>query len=181
MYKFSVLRPNLFLLVLFFFLITLIFPRENQAWNPDYAYELPKQRRLCLQREPNGSLFFYSVEPEEECPEGQSRYLVIFAKEPHGAMALLEIKTSQFFYPPLTLKWPPDETFTRNQIWHFTCVQAGEKEILGSKVTLYKYLGEMTANIQQDCLEAEGRALRYCQEQFKGEQLLETCPLTWGQ
>ena len=176
--KFSALRPSLFLLGLFFLLPCL--PKVTEAWNPDYAYDLPKQRRMCVHREPDGSLFFSSILTDEDCPHGETRYLVIFAKEPRGAMAMIQTTTDQIFYPPLTLKWPPDDTASRTQLWHFTCVKAGEKEILGSKVKLYQYLGEMTANVQQDCLEAEGRALRYCQEHFKGEALLEACPIGFG-
>jgi hypothetical protein len=180
MAMFSVLRPSLFLPGLFLFFLCLGFAPELRAWNPDYAYDLPKQRRMCQRLEPDGSIFLHSILSDEACPQGEQRYLVVFAKEPRGAMALLATKTAEIFYPPLTLKWPPDENFTRNQLWHFTCVKSDEKDVLGSKVTLYKYLGEMTADVRQDCLEAEDRALHYCQEQYKGDELLEACPITWG-
>lgn len=176
--RFSVLRPSLFPLALFFFLITL--PLPTRAWNPDYAYDLPKQRRMCVRREGTDSVILYSISADENCPPEEQRYLVVFAKEPKGAVALLKTTTSHHFYPPLTLKWPPDPNTTAGQLWHFTCVKAGEREILGSKVRLFQYLGEMTADVKQDCLAAEGRALRYCQEELKGEELLETCPIAWG-
>lgn len=105
---------------------------------------------------------------------------MVFAKEPKGALALLPTKTSQLFYPPLTLRWPADQNLTRTPLWHFTCVVKGERDILGSKVSLYRYRGELTASTRQDCLEAEARALRYCQEKLNGEELLEACPLGWG-
>jgi hypothetical protein len=178
--KFSVLRPNLFPLGLFFFLVLFTHSPKLPAWNPDYAYDLPKQRRMCVRREGHASVFFYSIASEENCPATERRYLVVFAREPKGAVALLATTSSRDFYPPLTLKWPPDENPTAGQLWHFTCVKTGEKDILGSKVQLYQYLGEMTANATQDCLAAEGRALRYCQEAFKGEALLEACPIAWG-
>jgi hypothetical protein len=175
--KFSVLRPSLFPLVLLFFLGT---PSPVWPWNPDYAYDLPKQRRMCARRETDDSIYFYSIPAEANCPTTEQRYLVVFAKEPKGAIALLPTTSSRDFYPPLTLKWPPDTNPTAGQLWHFTCVKSGEKEILGSKVVLYQYLGELTADVKQDCLSAEARALRYCQEQYKGETLLEACPIAWG-
>jgi hypothetical protein len=180
MSRFSVLRPSLFLLGLFFFSLFFGLAPELRAWNPDYAYDLPKQRRMCVRREKDDTVFFYSILSDEECPPTEARYLVIFAREPRGAMALLETNTSQKFYPPLTLKWPPDEKISQSRLWHFTCVKLGEKEILGSKVQLYRYMGEMTSDVRQDCLEAEERALQYCQKEYKGEELLEQCPITWG-
>jgi hypothetical protein len=135
---------------------------------------------MCARREGHDSIFFYSILSEETCPPTEQRYLVVFAREPKGAVALLATTTSRNFYPPLILKWPPDERISQGQLWHFTCVKSGEKEILGSKVVLYRYLGELTGDVRQDCMSVEARALRYCQEEFKGETLLEACPISWG-
>lgn len=195
MFKFSVLRPNMFPLGRFFFeslfasllglilgplLGYLLFPATAQAWNPDYAYDLPKQRRMCVRRIEDKQVEFKAIFADEDCPKDAKRFIVVFAKEPRGALALVPSTTSQKFYPPLTLKWPTDQNPTRTHLWHFTCVDLEEKDVLGSKIHLYRYLGEVTFKASQQCLEAEARALNYCQEQLKGQTLLENCSIPWG-
>lgn len=162
----------MFLLGELFFL-----PRPALGWNPDYAYGLPKQKRMCLHRESAQSLHLYPISSEEDCPAGDNRYIVVFAKEPQGAMALVPSTTSQQFYPPLTLNWPPDESKSMDRLWHFTCVQTLEQEVLGSKVQLMKYRGEITSRTSEACWEAKERALKFCQDHMEGEELLENCSL----
>jgi hypothetical protein len=195
MLKFSVSRPNMFLLRRFFFgpllapllglilgpfLGSLIIPRKVHAWNSDYAYDLPKQRRMCVRRVEGKQVEFKAIFSDEDCPKDAKRYIVVFAKEPRGALALVASTTSQKFYPPLTLKWPTAQNPTRTHLWHFTCVGLEEKDVLGSKIHLYRYLGEVTFKASQQCLDAEARALNYCQEQLKGQTLLENCAIPWG-
>ncbi|MDX1387160.1 MAG: hypothetical protein R3257_06185 [bacterium] len=175
MLKFSVLRPTMFLLGTF-----LLGFSPAQAWNPDYGYGLPKQRRMCVKSMGDGRVQFRAILSHEDCPQESRRYIVIFGKEPRGAIGLLKSSTSQKFYPPLTLKWPTEKNPSRTELWHFTCVTMGEREILGSKVSLYKYLGEITAQADKDCLEVEARALQFCQKELKGESLLESCLISWG-
>ncbi|MDX1386033.1 MAG: hypothetical protein R3257_00480 [bacterium] len=150
------------------------------AWNPDYAYDLPKQRRMCVRRVQGHEVEFKAIFSDEDCPKEARRYIVVFAKEPKGAIGLVASTTSQKFYPPLTLKWPTDQNPTRTQLWHFTCVEVGEKNVLGSKIQLYRLRGEVTSKISQQCIEAEARALRYCQDKLKGQTLLENCSIPWG-
>lgn len=193
MFVFSVRCPNLFplrrffctffstLLILLFFLLFLGSIPPAPAWNPDAAYGLPKQRRMCVKRLPQGRIAFNSIASDEDCPPGETRYVVIFAKEPRGALALVKSTTSQKFYPPLSVQWPARKDSTRTSLWHFTCVGEEVWEILGSDLEMLKYKGELTSP-QKDssCSEAEVRALQYCQEHLGGESLLETCSLSWG-
>lgn len=165
----------MFLLGLFFLNFS-----EAKAWDPDYAYDLPKQRRMCVERLPKGKVKFSSIFSDEECPKTAQRYIVIFAKKPRGAMGLIGATTSQKFYPPLTLKWPTKKNPSRTQLWHFTCVTLGERRVLDSKIQLYEYLGEYLADDKVPCLEAENRARKYCEETLKGQILLEACPIPWG-
>lgn len=175
MFKFSVLRPSMFLLLAFF-----LGQNSALAWNPDYAYGLPKKRRMCVRREGPNNILFYSIYTNEDCPTPAKRYIVVFGKDPRGSMALMRSTTSQRFYPPLTLQWPTDNNPSRTRLWHFTCVKLNEKDVLGSKVELYQYLGEVTSDGKQECFEAEERALTYCKTQLKGESLLENCPISSG-
>lgn len=165
----------MFLLGLFFFM-----PFPAQAWNPDYSYNLPLQRRMCVKRTGTHKLKFYSITMDQDCPKGSSRYVVVFGRNPPGSIALLASTTSQKFYPPLTLEWPPEPKLRNNKLWHFTCVELGEKQLLDSKVQLYQYKGEITAEGKKECVEVEKRALQYCQETLKGKTLLESCPIPWG-
>jgi hypothetical protein len=153
--------------------------RTAQTWNPDYAYDLPRQVRMCVKRVED-KIQFSSVAPEAECPAGSRRYLIVFGKEPRGAMALMPIATAQRFYPPLVLSWPEKEGFNSNPLWHFTCVKTHELNLLESKITMKDYKGEITSRKGEDCLEASARALKYCQEEYQGDELLEKCPLSWG-
>lgn len=167
-------------LVLIIFL-WLLFPLpEAKAWNPDVAYGLPQERRMCVRRDSDESILFTAIAEDEDCPTGSRRYIVYFAKEPRGAMALIPTTTSLRFYPPLTLQWPADHNFSGSPLWHFTCVQKTEISPLGNRMELNSYRGEMTFSGKQDCLEAEQRALRFCQDEWKGAALLESCPLSWG-
>lgn len=155
-------------------------PVATRAWNEDYAYGLPQERRMCVQRlEPDG-LTFTSIEPDADCPPEAKRYIVIFGKEPKGAMALIPTTTSLRFYPPLILNWPAKDRFSANPLWHFTCMAKAELNPLGVKLSLPVYRGEITAHGRVNCLDAEQRALLYCREEMKGESLLETCPLSWS-
>lgn len=158
----------------------LLWPNPAPAWNPDVTYGLPQERRMCVQRDPERGIRFFSIQEDQDCPEGSRRYLVIFAKEPRGAMALIPTSTSLRFYPPLTLNWPANEQNSGSPLWHFTCVQKHEISPLGTKVSLQSYRGEITFRGKQDCLEAEQRALRFCQQEWNGGALLESCPLSWG-
>lgn len=151
-----------------------------RAWNPDYGYGLPRQRRMCAKRESATSVHFYSIAPNEDCPQGSSRYIVVFGRRPRGSMALIRSTTSHKFYPPLTLTWPWEAKKSRQHLWHFTCVQHEERDVLDSKVRLFRYKGEITSGSKYECGEAEIRALKYCQDNLKGEELLESCPIPWG-
>ena len=175
MFRFSVLWPNMFLLGAF-----LLGLNSASAWNPDYAYELPKKRRMCVRRDGQHGILFYSIFSNEDCPAKSKRYIVVFGKEPAGSIALIRSTTAQKFYPPLTLQWPTDNNPSRTRLWHFTCVKLGEKDVLGAKIQLYQYLGEVTSDAKQECQEAESRALIYCKKQLKGEVLLENCPISVG-
>jgi hypothetical protein len=163
------------------FLLGAFFLKINPgyAWNPDYAYDLPKQRRMCLKRETPDTVRLYSISQEETCPEGSQRYIVVFGRNPRGSVALLPSTSAVEFYPPLTLVWPPRNPSSSNRLWHFTCVEPVEKEILESRVELFRYKGEITFKGNQDCFETEERALEYCQSDLKGQALLETCPIQW--
>jgi len=151
-----------------------------RAWNPDYAYGLPQERRMCVKRDAADTIQFTSIAEDEDCPPGSGRYIVIFAKEPRGAMALISTTTSLRFYPPLTLNWPAQEPHSGSPLWHFTCLQKHDIAPLGTKLSLNSYRGEMTFQGKQDCLEAEQRALKFCQDEWQGEALLESCPISWG-
>ncbi|KAB2840677.1 hypothetical protein F9K50_05370 [bacterium] len=152
-----------------------------RAWNPDVAYGLPQERRMCVRRDSDETLLFSAIAEDEDCPAGSRRYIVYFAKEPRGAMALIPTTTSLRFYPPLTLQWPAtDHQFSGSPLWHFTCVQKTEISPLGNRMALNSYRGEMTFSGKENCLDAEQRALRFCQEEWKGQALLESCPLSWG-
>lgn len=165
----------MFLLGLFF-----LFPLKSWAWNPDYAYDLPKQRRMCVQRLGKGQVKFSAIFSDEDCPDTSKRYIVVFARNPRGAIGMIRATTSQKFYPPLTLKWPTKKNPSHTALWHFTCVSLGERQILDSKIQLYQYLGEYLANDKVPCTEAESRARNYCETQLKGQSLLESCPIPWG-
>jgi len=77
---FSVICTAMFLSVALFYSIP-----ESQAWNDDYAYGLPKQKRMCVKRDADQTVLFTSVYSEEDCPEGSQRYIVVFGREPKGA------------------------------------------------------------------------------------------------
>ncbi len=161
------------------FLLGLILSPEAQAWNPDYGYDLPKQRRMCVVHSEDRSSF-YAISPSEDCEAPAQRYIVVFSREPQGAMALLPAKTSNAFYPPLVVRWPTEQNPNRVGLWHFTCVAEREQQLLDSSLTLYEYKGELTTNGNQDCSEAAERLLQYCQDGLQGDKLLESCPLSWG-
>lgn len=168
------------LLAMLWLILMLATPFRLHAWNPDVAYGLPLQRRMCVERSGTDTVRFFSVAEDEECPETSRRYVVVFGKEPRGALALLPIATSRKIYPPLVLSWPERAGFNGNPLWHFTCVQNHELSVLESKLTVFGYRGEITSNGAKDCLEAQTRALKYCQEEWQGNDLLEKCPLSWG-
>ncbi|HCU23939.1 MAG TPA: hypothetical protein DF383_02890 [Deltaproteobacteria bacterium] len=157
------------------------FSRFATAWNSDYVYGLPKERRMCVQRDGEDGILFRSIASDEDCPPGFRRYIVIFAKEPRGAMALVPTATSLRFYPPLVLNWPAGDNFSSNSLWHFTCIQNHEIEPLGYKLALQSYRGEITFEGREDCQAAERRALKFCREEWAGATLLENCPLSWGE
>lgn len=165
----------MFLLIPFFWGISPV-----RAWNPEYAYGLPKLRRMCVTRPEKDLVHLRAIAPDEDCPEGSTRYVVAFAKEPRGSMALVRSATSQHFYPPLTLTWPPEARLSRTQIWHFTCVESSERPVLDTTVRLMRYKGEITSDKKNECMEAERRALEYCIEELKGQSLLESCLIPWG-
>ncbi len=174
----SVPRPTMFLFLIVF---CIFLNSEAQAWNPDYAYGLPRQRRMCVQRQAGNQVHLTSILPDEDCPVAATRYIVIFGKEPRGSIALMPTTTDLKFYPPLVLVWPAQEDTTQTHLWHFTCVKPHEVMILNSKISLMKYKGEITATADKtECLDVEKRALKYCQDKFEGEELLESCPLGWG-
>lgn len=160
--------------------LILAIPCGLWAWNEEYAYNLPQERRMCVQRVDEEGLTFTSIEPDADCPPGSKRYVVIFGKEPRGAMALIPTSTSLRFYPPLTLNWPAKDRFSASPLWHFTCLGRAELNPLGVKLSLPTYRGEITAHGKGDCLEAEKRALNYCREEMSGDALLETCPIGWS-
>lgn len=155
------------------------FPLGLRAWNEEYAFNLPQERRMCVQRAEDG-LVFTSIDSDADCPPGSKRYVVIFGKEPRGAMALIPTSTSLRFYPPLTLNWPAKDRFSASPLWHFTCLGKAELSPLGVKLSLPTYRGEITAPGKGDCLEAEKRALSYCQGELNGSALLESCPIGWS-
>ena len=155
-------------------------PTSVWAWNEEYAYGLPQERRMCVQRQEPDGLTFTSIDADGDCPTGAKRYIVIFGKEPKGAMALIPTATSLRFYPPLTLNWPVKERFSATPLWHFTCLAKTEMSPLGVKLSLPIYRGEITAGARENCIDAEQRALNYCRDEMKGESLLETCPLSWS-
>lgn len=171
----SVKNPAMFLLLGAFF-----WPLGARGWNPDVAYGLPLQRRMCVSREVDDTVHFSSVSPQETCPPGARRYVVVFGKEPRGSVAMLPITTAQRFYPPLVLSWPEREGFNGNPLWHFTCIETQEINLLESKLTVMGYRGEITTNGSKDCLEAQQRAMKYCETEWQGDDLLEKCPLSWG-
>lgn len=194
MLVFSAGFPNLFLLRRFFctffyfsvisaFIMPFFLNISNSwAWNPDVAYGLPKQRRMCVKRLGQGQVQFRAIGLEEDCPAGERRYVTIFAKEPRGALALVKSTTAGKFYPPLGLQWPSKQSPTRTRLWHFTCVGEEIWEILGSELHLNKYLGEMTLPTKESsCSEAEARALSHCQKRLKGDRLLENCGFEWSE
>ncbi len=150
------------------------------AWDPDYAYGLPKQRRMCVHREPGGTLLFSSILPDEDCAVGSRRYIVVFGRDPAGSIGLLPSSTSLKFYPPLVLSWPVGNEYSGSPLWHFTCVKPEEIEVLQSRISLLRYKGEITSGGKKDCAEAQRRALKYCQQEWEGESLLEDCPVGWG-
>ena len=162
------------------FLLGTLISSPCQAWNEDYAYGLPQERRMCVQREDEQGILFTSIEPDADCPPEAKRYIVIFGKEPKGAMALIPTSTSLRFYPPLTLHWPAKDRFSASPLWHFTCVGRAELNPLGVKLSLQTYRGEITSGGKEDCLEAERRALAFCKKEWQGEALLEICPLSWS-
>jgi len=154
---------------------------SSQAWNPDYAYGLPKQRRMCVKRDGPNTLTFTSIQSDEDCPPTLGRYIVVFAREPKGAIGMVKSSTSLRVFPPLVLSWPANNEESGSPLWHFTCVKAEEMPVLDSKVSLMRYRGEITSRGgRTDCSSAEKNALKYCQDQWKGESLLETCPMSWG-
>lgn len=158
-----------------------LYAPESRAWNPDVAYGLPQERRMCVRRDSEETIHFSAIAEDEDCPTGSRRYIVYFAKEPLGAMALIPTTTSLRFYPPLTLQWPAeDHQFSGSPLWHFTCVQKTEISPLGNRMALNSYRGEMTFSGKEKCLDVQQRALRFCQEEWKGQALLESCPLSWG-
>ena len=163
------------------FLFGLLLPvSPAQGWNEDYAYGLPQERRMCVERSEEDGLTFSSIPPDADCPPGAKRYIVIFGKEPKGAMALVPTSTSLRFYPPLVLNWPAKERFSASPLWHFTCLGKTELNPLGVKLSLPSYRGEITSRGKEDCLQAEKRALAFCRKEWSGESLLETCPLSWS-
>lgn len=172
---FSRIFPAMFLLGTLFFDFSPV-----QAWNPEYGHGLPRQRRMCAKRDSAQTILFYSILPDEDCPKGTTRYVVVFGRKPRDSMALIRSTTSLKFYPPLTLTWPSEQKKSRTSLWHFTCVLSEEREILESKVRLFKYKGEITSENKHRCAEAQQRALTYCQNQLKGEELLESCPVPLG-
>jgi len=93
---------------------------------------------------------------------------------------MLSTSTSLRNYPPLVLNWPAKNEDSGSPLWHFTCVKSEEVSVLDSKISLLRYRGEITANGKSECVPAEKSALQYCHDQWKGESLLETCPLSWG-
>ncbi len=174
--SFSALCTARFLLIL-----GMLWPPPLLAWNPDVAYGLPKQRRMCVKREGPDTLHFFSILHDEPCPEDARRYIVVFGKEPRGSIGLIAASTSHKFYPPLTLAWPViGAEFSGSPLWHFTCVKPEQIDLLQSPIELLRYRGEITSTGKKDCLEAQGRALKFCQEEWKGEKLLEECPIGWG-
>lgn len=165
-----------------FLLLGLFFwPLGARAWNPEYAYGLPLQRRMCVNRETEDAVHFSSVSMDETCPPGSRRYVVVFGKEPRGSIALMPITTAQRVYPPLVLTWPERPGFNGTPLWHFTCVETRELKLLESKLTVVGYRGEITSNGARECLDAQKSALLYCQEEWQGDDLLEKCPLGWGE
>jgi hypothetical protein len=161
--------------------ILLFLPSQAFSWNQDYAYGLPKQRRMCVKHETPDTLVFSSVFSDERCPPGSRRYVVVFGREPRGSMGLLAVSTAEKFYPPLTLTWPAQAPeFSGSPLWHFTCVKPHEVLLLESPIDMLSYKGEITFTGKKDCLEAQQRALEYCREEWRGEALLENCPLGWG-
>lgn len=174
--KVSVARTVLFPIALIFLLSS-----SAEAWNPDVAYGLPKQRRMCVQRDAEGTVTFTSVPPDEQCPDGTQRYVVVFGKEPKGAIGMIASSTSHKIYPPLTLEWPAhSKEFSGSPLWHFTCVKPAQITVLEMPVEMLSYKGEITSNGKKDCSEAQARALKFCQEQWRGESLIENCPIGWG-
>ncbi len=165
----------MFLLILF--LITFFKISSVTAWNPDYAYNLPQQRRMCVKRDSDETIRFYSILSDEDCPPDARRYLVVFAKEPPGGIALVPTTTSLRYYPPLTVQWPPKEKLSSTPLWHFTCLKNEELEVLDSKIPLQSYRGEITSSGKLDCFSAAERALKYCKKEYQGDSLLEQCPL----
>ncbi|HEX5033921.1 MAG TPA: hypothetical protein VFW62_05525, partial [bacterium] len=126
---------------------------------------------MCVQRVEEDGLTFTAIEHDADCPPGAKRYIVIFGKEPKGAMALLPTATSLRFYPPLTLSWPAKDRFSADPLWHFTCLAKAEFNPLGVKLSLPTYKGEITARGRENCIDAEQRALDYCRREMKGDSL----------
>ncbi len=167
----------------FFFLINvismMIFSFQSSGWNPDYTLTLPKQTQVCVQKDSEAKVNIKEVAFDEPCAAGQQRHLIIFSREPKGGMALVPITSSMKFYPPLTIQWPPEPRFSSTQIWHFTCVKNFQKKIMDQVVDLKAYKGEITANSDIQCEEAHKHALDYCQNEYKGNAILENCLMAW--
>ena len=155
------------------------FASQLWAWNSDYAYGPPQQRRLCVKRIAENRLRFSTISEEEDCSSGSQRYIAVFSPRPEEGIGLIPSASSARFYPPLTASWPQNKEQSIAKLWHFTCVKRESIEMLKSEVELMRYRGEITADGKNYCESVRLEALRFCQDEWKGEELLEACPDTW--
>lgn len=152
---------------------------ELWAWNPDYAYGLPKQREFCAKRDSKDTWLFRPLGLEEACNKGEMNYLAVFAKEPRGAVALIKLKKLKDFYPKPGIKWPPEAKSPDQGLWHFSCVGEKKIKVLNTQVSLPVFLGDLTAPTSRSCEESRQRAQEHCEKKLKGQSLLENCGAYW--
>ncbi|MCB1214581.1 MAG: hypothetical protein KDK66_03800 [Deltaproteobacteria bacterium] len=174
---FALEKPLFFILGLF-----LLFGKLSQdlwAWNPDYAYPLPRQREFCAKRDSKETWLFRPLGLQEVCEKNESHYLAVFAKEPRGAIALIKLSKYQGFFPKPGIKWPPEASQPDQGLWHFSCL--GEKTIpvFDTEVRLRVFLGDLTAPSSQSCEASKKSAQDFCQKKLKGQEILESCAGYW--